>query len=443
MINKSNLVNLFLILFYITIVYRVFILKVYPSPPFYFDERDSLMDYINTCHWTVRDDKYTTWRSLYLPFSHFLCHVFNSFTGVPTDDLFKFRNENKPVLFLFVLTYLTQVFLLSKHLVSKLNNLRSVLILITFSTSVPIIFAYERGNLLVFGLICYSLVLISRSPLVKVIFAVLATSIKPYIFIFSIAEIIKIKSNRRVYTALIFIIIFAIIQIVSYVFITPQGIGNLSANLKYFSEFSSIHDLASYSFLGYSFTAYDTFKELFLYSNTELYLEYIVPFVLMAFKAISIFLFLYILVNFYYVIKHIYSKNFLNQCNPKWEVITLLAVFLFASISLKSGTYSVSFLIVALASLEGKVQIFHRNSIVFLLFFISLCFFDIPLVIEFPYPCNSLNYLSHITGIQYICGQKAFGVFTILRPLFLQVFFASYVLSLRKSCFSCLPMKEL
>ncbi|MDA7677490.1 hypothetical protein N8561_01225 [bacterium] len=329
---------------------------------------------------------------------------------------------------------------MSKLLGSKLKNLRSVLILITFSTSVPILFAYERGNLLIFALIFYSLVLISRSHLVKVIFAVLAASVKPYILFFSFAEIFK--SNKKFNTIIVFTCMFAVIQIISYIFIIPQGIEYLSANLKYFSQFSTIHDLASYSFLGYSFTAYDTFSQLFLYGNTELYAELLVPLALMVLKVASILLFLFVLVNFYHIIKCTFSKNYFNQINPRRDLITLLAVFLFASISLKSGTYSVSFLVIALASLEGKFQIFQKNSIVFLLFFISLCCFDISFATEFSFACNSSSYLGYITGIPFICGQKVFGVFTVVRPLLFQVFFASYLLNVRKSCLSCLPIED-
>ena len=370
---------------------------------------------------TARDDRYTTWRSLYLPFSHFLCQIFNLFSGIPTENLFKFRNESKSILFLFFLAYSTQVYLLSRQLRTNFKCLRSALILIVFSTAVPILFAYERGNLLVFGLILYSLFLLSSSNTLKILFAALAASIKPYILLFSLPQLSI--SNKKITSAVVFVTIFIALQVISYVSITPQGIEFLSANLKYFSQFSSIHDLASYSFLGYSFMAYDTFNDLFYYGNTQLFLERTVPAVLMIFKLLSIIIFSYVLVNFFYLIYQSFSIEGSKNHVVKYEIITLLLTFLFASLSLKSGTYAVSFMVVALASLEGKVRVFNKNSIIFLLFFISLCFFDLPLVDDFSYPCDNANYLSYITGIQFVCGQKLFGIFAIIRPLMMQIFF--------------------
>ena len=230
--------------------------------------------------------------------------------------------------------------------------------------------------------------------------------------------------------------IFIALQVISYVSITPQGIEFLSANLKYFSQFSSIHDLASYSFLGYSFMAYDTFNDLFYYGNTQLFLERTVPAVLMIFKLISIIIFSYVLANFFYLIYQSFSIEGSKNHVVKYEIITLLLTFLFASLSLKSGTYAVSFMVVALASLEGKVRVFNKNSIIFLLFFISLCFFDLPLVYDFSYSCDNANYLSYITGIQFVCGQKLFGIFAIIRPLMMQIFFAAYTASFRIKLFS-------
>ena len=178
MMNKAKLVNFVLLLFYLVILYRVFVLNIYPSPPFYFDEKDSLMDYINTCFWTARDDRYTTWRSLYLPFSHFLCQIFNLFSGIPTENLFKFRNESKSILFLFFLAYSTQVYLLSRQLRTNFKCLRSALILIVFSTAVPILFAHREETYWFLASSFIAYFLLSSSNTLKILFAALAASIK-------------------------------------------------------------------------------------------------------------------------------------------------------------------------------------------------------------------------------------------------------------------------
>lgn len=406
-------------LFYLVFLIRTFVYRIYPSPPFYFDEKDSLMDYVNTCFWTLRDDKYTTWRSLYLPFSHFLCKMLNILTGDPTESLFRFRDYGKVPLVIFS-TYIVQFVLMVKLAKASLEQKRTIVVPVLAMLSVPILFAFERGNVLIFGLLLVSIVYMSSRYRINAFLAALAVSIKPYIVLF-ILPVLKRKQVPLMASLVL------IIQVISYVAIKPQGIEFIQSNLKYFANFSSIHDLASYSFQGFSLGNYEVVRELAAYGIRDQRILILLDLATWLLYSVGVLVFV----------------SFLSRCFILSRLIvkerrSLLPIFLafcasaiFSTVSAKSGAYAVSFLILTVVAIEGRTRTIQSSPITMLMFFLGLCLFDIPAIDAFnSYACRESVLLQVYLG-QMTCHSKVFGVVTLLRPVLLQLFLLSFSCRLR------------
>jgi len=133
-----------------------FFLRIGHLPqPFYYRVSDSLMDLFSTAYWANGSGAYTTWHAIYPPLSFvFLrvfslrrCYAFNDFAGRGCDWL--------------ALTALGAFFCLNAVLVYKTYRLvdpRTAFVrALAISMGLPMLYALERGNLLIPCFTCFVL----------------------------------------------------------------------------------------------------------------------------------------------------------------------------------------------------------------------------------------------------------------------------------------------
>lgn len=215
----------------------------YLVAPFFLRPIDSFMDFYNTLYWSFSSDKYTTWQSIYTPFT-FLLSKFFTYFGV--NDLesgsIGYRNSNSELAYLLLIFTIIGVILntlIFKKLKLVNGNVETISLFFVLLFTFPVIFVFERGNLIIISyvLLCLSLLFDKH----KGIFFVLAISIKQYLAIILIPYFLKF--NKKIKFIILIAVGFFIINFLSAVIINDNksylflknmlifGTNNYSVNL--------------------------------------------------------------------------------------------------------------------------------------------------------------------------------------------------------------------
>lgn len=165
------------------IIYYLFFLKAngYLPPPFFFDSSDTFMDLFNPMYWAFDDGRYTDWKSVYPPINFIVFKLLNIlFLGSVQNDPEFMRQDSPLLIFGYCLIYL---FLPALMLKAKSWNVFStsdkLLIYIIIIFSSPMLFAFERGNLIILCPILLSFAL-SNSHLSRCLSMAFLINFKPY-----------------------------------------------------------------------------------------------------------------------------------------------------------------------------------------------------------------------------------------------------------------------
>ena len=159
-----------------------FYLYGYLIQPFFFEPSDTFMDWFNTAYWARDPGGYDSWRTIYPPLTFVVLRLFGidscyaSNEGLPSRDcdwlgiatIFTFFAVN------CVLIFLTMW---------KIDRRTAIQRTIALATGMPMLFALERGNVLLLTFTCF---LLAMSPLLasarlKWLFAGLAINFKVYL----------------------------------------------------------------------------------------------------------------------------------------------------------------------------------------------------------------------------------------------------------------------
>ena len=452
--------NIFIILvwflistFYLLFAYRTFILHIYPSPPFFYDEGDSLADWFNTALWSNRIDKYTTWLSVYPPFAHFVTFLLSHIIGIPDESYMlgwrQFSNQSKLsiifhiFLWFSILTPITLNF--NKSVLCSFRSFKyylkshfifKVLVLFSYSS----LFTFERGNLLS---ICFVLYLLSfryiflGNKYIPYIIIGAISSIKPYILLFS-------NYFFRIKNFILTLIVSTFTTLISLIFYNSDGVNYIFNNLSHFTSYNSLNDILSKTIHSFSFYSYSYYPILVDYglSGTTTQFDYNfflnlfsilakAIFLLTTVLLLSIFLKIYFSkgINF----KSIYLSNLFNYkhtCVFYYLLPSLALNFSFVSLSSGSGAYVVMFYLAALLVLEEQTLLISKNPVLLLFFFLAFCIFDFPSLSSNSYNCGSsvlktIDYvplITQITGIKFLCTGKFVGFFSLSRPISFLIF---------------------
>jgi hypothetical protein len=154
----------------------------YLPSPFYFVKSGIFMDMFHVMFWANNDGRYTEWASVYPPLNFILlqiiCWVF--LEGVNFQDSFALRDASSSIAVFFVCMYLiTPIFVLRTTLWEDFSIKDKILLYLGIVLSIPMLFALERGNLIIFSLIFLAPVL-SKSGTARSVSISILINIKPY-----------------------------------------------------------------------------------------------------------------------------------------------------------------------------------------------------------------------------------------------------------------------
>jgi len=191
-----------------------FYFNKYLPAPFVWDKNDTFMDFYNPLFWILKDEFYTTYKSVYPPINYFFLKLFtfnldsNSFSSS-----FQLREVKSNFIYYYSVI---NAFIL--FLILKIGDWREVsnggrtLIWAAIIFSIPVLFAIERGNLIFVSLLVLAIYIATENIWVKAITFALLVNIKPYFIILLIEYLniykfdLKIISKFIITSTLMFLI---------------------------------------------------------------------------------------------------------------------------------------------------------------------------------------------------------------------------------------------
>lgn len=165
------------------ICYYLYFLNInkYLPSPFLYNKSDSFMDLFNTIYWAGDNGRYTDWKSVYPPFSFYIVKCINSICGVAyQDDSVSIRDQSLNVIIGFIIIYFTSSLLAIKHKAFNcFSSVQKITLYLIFVSSTPMLFALERGNIIVLCPLILIYALYSKGNVRHLCIALLI-NIKPY-----------------------------------------------------------------------------------------------------------------------------------------------------------------------------------------------------------------------------------------------------------------------
>lgn len=162
----------------------------YLGPPFFYDIYDTWMDWFNTAFWAREPGTYDVWRSIYPPLSF----VFLKLTGI--GSCYTGPVEARACDWYGVAVihgfFLLNIVLIARTFI-RLDRKTALPRSIAVAAGMPMLYALERGNLL---LVCFTCLLLAFGPLVKStrmrwLFAGLAVNFKIYLIAALLAQLLR------------------------------------------------------------------------------------------------------------------------------------------------------------------------------------------------------------------------------------------------------------
>ncbi|MFS0735452.1 hypothetical protein ABC347_00215 [Sphingomonas sp. 1P06PA] len=160
--------------------------------PFFYEPSDTFMDWFNTAYWARDNGAYDSWRTIYPPLSFVIIRLLGKDScyigteGLPSRDCDWVG-----------LVAIHAIFALNIVLVAlayrKLDRRTALPRAFALSTGMPMMFALERGNIL---LLCFTAMLLAFGPLVKSarlrwVFLAIAINLKVYLIATLAAQLLK------------------------------------------------------------------------------------------------------------------------------------------------------------------------------------------------------------------------------------------------------------
>ena len=195
MIIKNNIIIVVVAIEVINLIYFFLYLyfNKYLPAPFVWDKNDTFMDFYNPLFWVLKDEFYTTYKSVYPPINYFFLKLFTfNLDASSFSSSFQLREAKSNLIY-----YLLAINAVIIFLILKIGDWRKVvirtriLIWTAIILSTPVLFAIERGNLIFVTLLVLAIYMATKNIWVKAITFALLVNIKPY-FILLLIEYLNI-----------------------------------------------------------------------------------------------------------------------------------------------------------------------------------------------------------------------------------------------------------
>ena len=159
--------------------------------PFVFDTNDTFMDWFNTAYWANNQGAYDVWRSIYPPLSFVFLDLF-SLPGCYLQSPFHARDCDwlgRAAILAFYLLDIVLAWLSFRRIDKATAPMRTL----AFGLGLPLLFTFERGNLILAGFACFALAHgpLVQSPRWRAIASAATINFKPYLLLPVLAHAVK------------------------------------------------------------------------------------------------------------------------------------------------------------------------------------------------------------------------------------------------------------
>lgn len=187
MLRTTRIFGLMLIIQFMYLCYIGWFYKSngYLPSPFLYDKFDTFMDFFSPMYW-IGKKLYTEWRSVYPPLNFDILYIFKKYVCTKPDaiDPYIFRTSCALGPYIAALIYaiccIVSVAIVCAY--EKIEPIITVLLILILTTSFPVLFALERGNL-IFITLPFVALCISSKVSVRVIAYAITVNLKPYFLI--------------------------------------------------------------------------------------------------------------------------------------------------------------------------------------------------------------------------------------------------------------------
>jgi hypothetical protein len=181
-----------------------FITEGYLPSPFVYDKADTFMDFFHPLYWAGDEGRYTVWQSVYPPLNFLLLKAIHHLIlgGNQFSDGFAIRDAYPGLAFLIL-----AIALISAFIAIRIGPFRTlarrdqILLFLFFILSPPFLFAIERGNLIVLALPLLALVF-TRCGLTRMIAIAVLINLKPYFALLTLVYVAQHRLDEFILTSL-------------------------------------------------------------------------------------------------------------------------------------------------------------------------------------------------------------------------------------------------
>ncbi len=169
----------------------------YLPSPFVYDKSNTFMDLFNPLYWANNEGRFDIWKSIYPPLNFIILKIisfiFNEESRII--NAFAMRGEGQAIiLFYSMIFFIFPVFLVTSAKWEKVvkNKYQALLWYLIIITNAPLLFMFERGNLI---LLCFTSLplLLSEFWLLRIVAMSILVNIKTYFV--GVAIVLIIKKN--------------------------------------------------------------------------------------------------------------------------------------------------------------------------------------------------------------------------------------------------------
>jgi len=197
--------RIYLLLFWATIqsiavifYYLFFKKNGYLPAPFVYDKSDTFMDFFHTLSWAYQDGRYTDWHSVYPGLNFLFLKIVSVFSEINLNqDGFAIRDSGTYFVIFILISYflipLTVIFCKQSRVFTIYEKLLLYLIILT---STPMLFALERGNLIIFIVPILVFLLNAEKKYHSLLISILI-NIKPYM---SLIGLVIVTDARTIFS---------------------------------------------------------------------------------------------------------------------------------------------------------------------------------------------------------------------------------------------------
>lgn len=228
-------------------VYWIFAYGVLPQP-FFYEPSDTFMDWFNPAYWAHDIGTYDSWGTIYPPLTFVILKVLSIPSCYVGNEGVSARDCDWLGVFAIHAIFIVNTILIALTFL-KLDRKTALPRSFALAAGMPMLFALERGNVL---LLCFTCYLLAFGPLLKSaklrwLFAGLAINFKVYIIAGLIARLLKGRwlwvEGGVLAAALVYLLSFGVL-----------GVGTLTELLRNITSYSSGFQAANVLDIWYSVT---------------------------------------------------------------------------------------------------------------------------------------------------------------------------------------------